>query len=157
MHTDRATPEPITSVWNLQTELIAAGAKLDVTPDVTLPKVTVQDFGKCFEVLRPQLIAQMRKAPIPEMIWRRRNERGASDVVLGLAGVMQEEPKADERLMFGGARTAKDAKTPDPLKTAHACPGYAMATGVMLGMIATLLLRGSLRPTASPTIVTLVT
>ena len=45
----------------------------------------------------------------------------------------------------------------DPLETIHACPGYEMAIGVMLGMMTTLLLAGTLRPTASPTIVTLVT
>ncbi len=64
-----------------------------------------------------------------------------------------QDPDADERLMFGGARTAKGACERDPLETVHACPGYEMAIGVLLGMITTLLLAGTLRPTASPTIV----
>ena len=33
----------------------------------------------------------------------------------------------------------------------HACPAYAMAMGVLLGIISALLEAGTLRPTPSPT------
>jgi Dyp-type peroxidase family len=139
-------PEPVTSVWKLQAELSAREATRD-------------DYDKVSEVLRRQLLAQMRMSPVPEMIWREEPKAAAArskteppKVVLGLAAAMQD-PDADERLMFGGARTAKGACERDPLETVHACPGYEMAIGVLLGMITTLLLAGTLRPTASPTIV----
>jgi hypothetical protein len=49
--------------------------------------------------------------------------------------------------MFGGDR--RDAVEPAPL---HACPGYAMAMGVMLGVSAAVLEAGTLRTTGAPTV-----
>jgi Dyp-type peroxidase family len=149
-HTDRSAPEPVTSVWHLQSQLVASGAKR-------------AEFGNARGVLLAPLIAQMRKAPVPEMIWREdpklRSEAGANKtpkVVLGLAGVMQDE-SAHSSLMFGGARASSAAAAAGAPVTVHACPGYEMAIGVMLGMVSTILLAGTLRPTASPTIFNLVT
>jgi Dyp-type peroxidase family len=149
-HTDRSAPEPVTSVWHLQSELVAHGDERTT-------------FGTARDVLLAPLIAQMRKAPVPEMIWREdpkhHSEAGAKTtpkVVLGLAGVMQDE-SADPSLMFGGARAQTAAAKAGAPVTVHACPGYEMAIGVMLGMVSAILLAGTLRPTASPTIFNLVT
>ncbi len=149
-HTDRSAPEPVTSVWHLQSQLVAHGEKRT-------------QFGIVREELLAPLIAQMRKAPVPEMIWREdpkyRSEAGAKTtpkVVLGLAGVMQDED-AHPSLMFGGARPSSAAADAGAPVTVHACPGYEMAIGVMLGMVSAILLAGTLRPTASPTIFNLVT
>ena len=46
-------------------------------------------------------------------------------------------------LIFGGNRSKNDHPT-------HACPGYKMAIGVMLGMLAGLLGSTRLRPMMSP-------
>jgi len=135
-------PEPVTSLWNLQAELAAAGA-------------TPPDLAKVSQVLREPLIRQMRQAPVPEVVWRQTSgAAGATTTVLGLTGVMQNDPKADPRLMFGGVRSQAGT---DPLETTHACPGYDMAIGVLLGMLGTLMQFGSVRASASPTIFTLVT
>jgi len=149
-HTDRSSPEPVTSVWNLQAELVGRG-------------LAAPEHGVAGAVLRGPLIAQMRKAPVPAMIWREDpalpvDEMGEppNKVVLGLAGAMQDT-SADSRLMFGGARKAPKGAPPEALATEHGCPGYDMALGVMMGMMTELMLRGTLRPTASPTIVNLVT
>jgi hypothetical protein len=53
-------------------------------------------------------------------------------------------------LMFGGTRD----KTSD-LHTPHACPGYKMAVGVMLGSVTALLQKGALAWTPDPKVVIL--
>jgi hypothetical protein len=63
------------------------------------------------------------------------------------------DPNASDMLMFGGSRVT--SKDPDALKSLHACPGYAMGTGVLLGLIAGLLDAGTLRPTGSPVLLML--
>jgi hypothetical protein len=55
----------------------------------------------------------------------------------------------DDMLMFGGSRDPGS-----PLHTPHACPGYRMAMGVMLGVATALLTAGALRPTLDPGVVT---
>jgi hypothetical protein len=137
------------SLWDLQTYLL--DVKLTGAP---------QDYKAIQEVLRPWLIKQMRKAPIPPAIWRERPgaapEKGKEPekIVIGLHGVMQD-PEAPELMMFGGSLKGK-LDEPTDLKTVHACPGYGMATGVLMGMISTLLLAGTLRTTPSPTILNVV-
>ena len=50
--------------------------------------------------------------------------------------------------VFGGSRTPGDwAGDAAPL---HACPGYSMGMGVMLGLFGALLDAGTLRATSSP-------
>jgi hypothetical protein len=53
--------------------------------------------------------------------------------------------------MWGGAWRGGDG--PAELKTPHACPGYGLSTGVLMGLVAGLLTAGSLRASPSPTIV----
>lgn len=109
-------------------------------------------------LLRGPLLATMSRAPVPHMDWRMAvasgNLRGvayeANDpVIVGLGSAMQVSG-ATSKLMFGGDRNRNS-----PEKTVHACPGYAMAMGVMMGTIAAVLLAGSLQSTASPLVLTL--
>ncbi|GAA4357695.1 hypothetical protein GCM10023165_51930 [Variovorax defluvii] len=113
------------------------------------------------EALRGPLMATMRKRPVPEMLWR-------CPVVNGnIVGAEEGEAGDDERLILGIASALTDPKTPDemmfggsrdpasPVKTEHACPGYGMGVGVMLGLIAGLLEAGTLRPTGSPVLLML--
>ena len=67
--------------------------------------------------------------------------------MLGIASALTD-PRAPHQLMFGGSRSGA-------LKTTHACPGYAMGLGVLLGLIAGLLDAGTLRPTGSPVLLML--
>lgn len=163
---DPSAPEPITSLWNLQADLIGLG-------------VTRAEYDKVDPLLRAALLAQMRKSPVPEMIWREDPQAPAPapgqeppKTVLGLFAAMKNEA-AHDSLMFGGAwapsctpagTAASPASTgrkepaqPTGLATVHACPGYEMALGVMMGMTTAILLAGSIRPTPSPTIANLVT
>ena len=143
-----AQPQPVTSLWTLQAQVLAHG--------------TEPDYAVAEQVLRDKLLAQMRKSPVPEVIWREDPNASVGlkgeeppKVVLGLVAAVQQ-PGA-ERLMFGGERTTNGAAPADAPQAVHACPGYEMAVGVMLGMVTALVLAGSVRPTASPTIVELVT
>ena len=143
-----AQPQPATSLWTLQAQVLARGIE--------------PDYAVASEILRDKLLAQMCKSPVPEVIWREDpnasvgpNGEEPPKVVLGLVAAVQQ-PGA-ERLMFGGERTTNGAARADVPQAVHACPGYEMAVGVMLGMVTALLLAGSVRPTASPTIVDLVT
>jgi hypothetical protein len=131
------------SVWDLQTQLLAVGNAPLGHADVS-------------KVLRDPLIHQMCKEPIPSVIWREKpgstldpNGKEPAKTVLGLHGLMNNP--AAEVLMFGGSRDPQSA-----LHTVHACPGYGMATGVLLGIISTLLLAGTLRKTPSPSILMVV-
>lgn len=133
---------PKVSLWDLQADLIAEGAT------GRAPSPMLQDA----------LFAQMREYPGPELVWRESpgstpGPGGAEPhkTVLGLAAVMQD-PQAHPLVMFGGAH-ASNKSAPPALHTVHGCPGYSMAVGVLLGMITAILLtKGTLRPTASPAI-----
>ncbi|MEO6408834.1 MAG: hypothetical protein ABIO45_08785 [Burkholderiaceae bacterium] len=104
--------------------------------------------------LRDELFATMRKRPVPEMLWRSPVRNGEPDlapssrVVLGITSALTDT-KAPNELMFG--RDGKDAAK----ATVHGCPGYEMATGVLLAMLAGLLQAGTLRPTGSPVLLIL--
>lgn len=96
--------------------------------------------------------------PVPELAWRTalvQHSLGPVEVhpgdriVVSIVSATQECLMNDEvdgdglYLIFGGNRSKKDHPT-------HACPGYEMAIGVMLGMLAGLLGSTRLRPTMSP-------
>jgi Dyp-type peroxidase family len=117
------------------------------------PADAAQAYNQALSVLRPTLIATMLMRPTPAMVWRRARSAhrlGQVEVtvgdtlVVGIASATQQNP-GDHYPIFGGDR--RDPVAPAPL---HACPGYAMAMGVMLGITAALLEAGNLRPTASP-------
>jgi len=119
-------------------------------------------FEFAHRTLRQPLIAAMAQAPAPYAVWRRTapaNPLAAGEgvgcpVVVGLASAMRDpalqaypEP---EYLMFGGTRDRAH-----PLYAPHACPGYGMSMGAMLGVVAALLRAGELRATADPRVLVL--
>jgi deferrochelatase/peroxidase EfeB len=92
----------------------------------------------------------MMRAPVPDLLHRTAVERSligsepvepGDRVVISLASATAEGGKT--ALLFGGARDA--ALGPDRQKPLHACPGRAMAEGVLLGMLVGLLSEPSLR------------
>jgi Dyp-type peroxidase family len=135
------------TLWDLQAMLLHADAP-------------TRGYEAAREVLRPALIAQMRQCPIPTSVWREvastpvpADATGANEpakIVIGLHGVMQD-PAAHELLMWGGAWRGTQGY--EDLKALHACPGYGLSTGVLMGIVSALVLAGSLRVSPSPTIV----
>jgi cytochrome P450 len=107
------------------------------------------------DVLLHPLQHTLQLRPVPELVWRTalRSDRigplavrAGDTVVLALVSATQEDRLAGRRglaTVFGGNRRA----TPHP---PHACPGYDMAIGVMLGFLAALLETVRLRPANSP-------
>lgn len=114
-------------------------------------------------LLHDPLIDTMRLGPVPYMDWRTAGSNckigsqvipPGEKVVVGLGSAVKD-PGNDPLLMFGGAR--KHVPGTADHRTVHACPGYGMAVGVMLGVITALLKAGELRPTTDPRVFTLVT
>ncbi|PTT83085.1 hypothetical protein DBR42_16275 [Pelomonas sp. HMWF004] len=116
-----------------------------------------QRYAEAVARLRPTLVATLNQRPTPFQIWRlalTAHRLGAVDVapgrklVVGLGSATQQDPQR-HHLIFGGDRT--DPVSPPP----HACPGYGMGMGVMLGVIAAVLDAGVMRFTGAPTVVAL--
>ncbi len=135
------------------------------------------DFASASSLLKTPLMQAMQTRPVPDMIWRTTTqitklgnlelhgqEQGKTvpdRVVIGIAAVTQAylaEHRLDVSPIFGGRRgfegqqgqeqscqQASQNKHPT-----HACPGYAMAMGVLLGMITALLEGRSLKTTGIP-------
>ncbi|WP_425261264.1 Dyp-type peroxidase [Rubrivivax sp. RP6-9] len=151
------------SLWTLQQQLAdARAAQAAPAPPPADPQAAAQArlqaaLQRAQAVLGTPLLQTMARRPVPEMVWRTAAP-GASvggeaptdparRVVVGLASALADG--GDPMLMFGGDRRAG---TPPP----HACPGYAMATGVLLGVLSALLEAGTLRPTGSAIQLTLI-
>ena len=125
----------------------------EVAPDAT----GLRPFAEAVARLRPTLIATLNRRPTPFQIWRRASvshRLGNVDVtagrtvVVGLGSATQQDPQR-HHLAFGGDRA-------DPQGApSHACSGYGMGMGVMLGVIAAVLDAGVLRFTGAPTVVAL--
>ena len=136
------------TLWDLQARLHDSGA----TPGANA-------YLRANASLRKALVDAMMRRPVPEMVWRtaRSDHRlGQVDVregdrlVVGICSASQADVLAgvaDVGTVFGGYRTPSASGEPAPM---HGCPGYGMAMGVMLGLIATLLDAGTLRPTSAP-------
>jgi Dyp-type peroxidase family len=112
---------------------------------------------KARRVLMRPLKETLLLRPVPELTWRTalvQHSLGPVEVqpgdriVVSIVSATQECLMNDEvdgdglYFIFGGNRSKKDHPT-------HACPGYKMAIGVMLGMLAGLLGSTRLRPTMS--------
>jgi Dyp-type peroxidase family len=128
------------TLWRLQQDLCSTG-----------------DAG-CFHaerVLEEPLHRAMMQRPIPDMLYRTALQdvdlgglrvRAGERIVLSLAAATQDLTQqgiVSVAPLFGGMRS--EARHPT-----HACPGYEMAMGVLLGMIAALLQAGTLSPAAHP-------
>jgi hypothetical protein len=150
------------SLWTLQQQLADARAAQAAPAPAPDPQAAEQArlqaaLQRAQAVLRGPLLDTMARRPVPEMVWRTA-EPGAKvggqaptdparRVVVGLASALADG--GDPMLMFGGDRQA-------PQPPPHACPGYAMATGVLLGVLSALLEAGTLRPTGSAIQLTLI-
>ena len=115
-------------------------------------------FERASSSLRRPLQRTLMLRPVPELVWRTaltRHNLGPLEVspgeriVVSIVSAAQElllDDVDDDKVLsvlFGGLR----ADSPHPT---HACPGYKMATGVMLGLLAGLLETAQLTPTLSP-------
>ena len=123
-------------------------------------------FSRAMSRLMNPLIETIQMRPVPFMIWRTALEdcqlgehefKKNDKVVLCIESATQANRllgKRDLTHMFGGVAredaSGSSGQFDDSKTTTHACPGYKAAMGIMLGIIATVLNYGSLRPTPSP-------
>jgi Dyp-type peroxidase family len=142
------------AVWVQTRKLWELQPQWHELPDNATPS---ERYAAAVAGLRPTLIATLSYKPTPYQVWRRAridHRLGEVDVkagdtlVVALGSATQQDPLR-HHLVFGGDRA--DPNGPPP----HACPGYGMGMGVMLGVIAAVLDAGVLKPTASPTMVAL--
>ena len=134
------------SLWDLQAEYLS---RREDGP-----------LGRARAALLSPLTRGLQLRPVPELVWRIATEghtlagvavNPGDRVVAGLVSAAHEallNDTEDLAPLFGGDRSLDDAPT-------HACPGSAMAMGVMLGALAALLESAELRPTSSPTVLAL--
>jgi hypothetical protein len=127
-------------LWRLQQDLCSR-------PDA--------DYHHARHVLERPLHKAMMERPIPDLLYRTATRdaelgglriRAGERVVVSLAaatGEMLGENRIDVAPVFGGMRS----EVPHPT---HACPGYEMAMGVLLGMFAAVLQAGTLSPASYP-------
>ena len=124
----------------------------EVTADA---QTGLRPYAEAVARLRPTMVATLNQRPTPFQIWRRArvaHQLGAVQVeagrvvVVGLGSATQQDPLR-HHVAFGGDRA--DPQGPPP----HACSGYGMGMGVMLGVIAAVLDAGVLRFTGAPTVV----
>ena len=134
-------------LWDLQ----------PVWHEVSESVTDAQRYTEAVARLRPALVATLNLRPTPFQIWRRvlSNHRlGEVDVttsdtvIVGLGSATQQDPLR-HHVAFGGDRADPQGAPP------HACPGYGMGMGVMLGVVAAVLDAGVMRFTGSPTVVAL--
>jgi hypothetical protein len=124
-------------------------------------RVGAHGLDRARGTIQPPLEQAMQLRPVPEVVWRTalRDDtlgplqvRAGDTVVVSIVSAMQEDlldGQRDPFIVFGGNRKV------DPHPT-HACPGYDMAMGVMLGLLAALLETASLRPATSPMVLRIV-
>lgn len=110
--------------------------------------------------LRKPLIDALMSRPAPDSVWRTVREdhrlmgvdlREGDRLIVGITSATQADLMArlrDVYTVFGGSRTPGD--WPGEVAPRHACPGFSMGIGVMLGLFSALLDAGTLRSTGSP-------
>lgn len=114
------------------------------------------NHSDCAHILKEPMATAIQRAPVPYMIWRTTtrpctlaginlhetsNGRATPDrIVIGITSLTQESLERDKQEVcpvFGGDRQQKHHPT-------HACPGRAMAMGVLSGVTSALLESGVL-------------
>ena len=144
-------------LWDLQVALRDQPG----TPDPANPTRPARHaYMAANTCLRKPLIEALMGRPAPDMVWRTVREdhalmgvglREGDRVIVGIGSATQADLMAGQRdvcTAFGGSRTPGD--WPGAAAPLHACPGYSMGMGVMLGLLGALLDAGTLRATASP-------
>lgn len=123
------------SLWRLQETLCATR----VDPPVRRAELA----------LRRAMVEAMQRAPVPDAVWRKvaiEHRLGGETLAVGeevavsIVSATQAHLAAgriDDTAIFGGTRGANGPT--------HACPGYEMAIGTMLGILAAILDAGMLR------------
>jgi Dyp-type peroxidase family len=118
-----------------------------------------QTYDQVRAVLGDPLCRTMQRSPGLQLIWRtavKAHKLGDVDVqpndkiVLGLGSAAQEALEAgrvDPGPLFGGDRSAASHPT-------HACPGYAMGMGVLLGILTATIASRPQRPGPGPLMLT---
>ncbi|MDR7270598.1 Dyp-type peroxidase family [Pelomonas saccharophila] len=133
-------------LWELQT------LWHEVAPD---PQTQMRPYAEAVARLRPTLVATLTQRPTPFQVWRKAkvaHKLGPVDVepgrvvVIGLGSATQQDPLR-HHVAFGGDCNDPQGRPP------HACSGYGMGMGVMLGVIAAVLDAGVLRYTGAQTMV----
>jgi len=107
--------------------------------------------------LRPTLVATLNYKPTPFQVWRRARvdhrlgnvDVKAGDTLIVALGSATQQDLLRHHVVFGGDRADPQGAPP------HACPGYGMGMGVMLGVIAAVMDAGVIRPTGAPTVLTM--
>ena len=126
----------------------------EVKPD---EKTGLRPYAEAVARLRPTMVATLNVRPTPFQVWRKArvaHKLGPVDVepgqvvVVGLGSATQQDPLR-HHVTFGGDRADPDGPPP------HACSGYGMGMGVMLGVIAAVLDAGVMRATTAQTVVAL--
>jgi Dyp-type peroxidase family len=130
-----------------------------VQQDLALARGT-SDHQRAVSTVMPPLKRALQARPVPDVLYRTATapcqlgdkwvQQGDRVVVL-IGSVLQElagRRVEDVYPMFGGNRDAE-------LHPTHACPGYKMALGVLLGMFAALLEGGAFARTQTPLLVLL--
>jgi hypothetical protein len=122
--------------WQKSATFMALQAKLKSSSQT-------DEFARAREVIEQPMEQAMQFAPTPDSVWRtaiREHTLGTKNPVqvhpgdkiyIGIAKATQEDLRAgvtDVCPIFGGNRSA----TPHPT---HACPGFEMAMGVLLGVV----------------------
>jgi hypothetical protein len=133
-------------LWELQPQWNAVRPETQTAPP---------PYAEAVALLRPTLVATLNQRPTPFQVWRKArvaHELGQVDVeagrvlIVGLGSATRQDPLR-HHVAFGGDRHDPQGAPP------HACSGYGMGMGVMLGVIAAVLDAGVLRFTGSPTVV----
>ena len=131
------------TLWSLRATWAAEGGPISL--------------AKAQALLEPALMQAMQFRSSPELIWRTAQNEGdnlggvplvrGDVVVVALVSAMHEglaKNLHDVMPVFGGDRS----KDPHPT---HACPGYAAAMGVMLGVLAAFVdVKETMRPSPAP-------
>ena len=133
------------TLWRVQQRMLEAiGHEADDDPAHKI-------YRTASAVLRIDLERAMQTRPVPPLLhrtvikarplrWVSLNE--GDRVVVGMAGVTQQalsRGASDVMPIFGGDRNVPD----HPI---HACPGYHIAMGVLLGLLSAILTAGTLTP-----------
>ena len=163
------------TLWRVQETLLSAASTLspsDEDPDEPSDAKYDGPYARAVKGLRKPLMEAMCLRPAPDMVWRtatrrhwlgddfgkRVKVRRGEKIFIGIVSATMEDNERSEPdvyPIFGGKRCPFDeasGRQPAPL---HACPGYAIAMGTMLGIISALLEKGSLKALPTPLMVEL--
>ena len=143
------------SFWDLRRRLAAALAAPDPLP--------ASEWALTYAVLRQPLARALQSRPVPDTVWRTVVQahtigevhlQPGEVVVVGIGSALHQRQLDDDAslsALFGGDRR-DPGQNSAPL---HACPGQAMAMGVLTGALAALMAAPTLSAGPTPAVLTL--